>query len=409
MNELNDKPFHDWVRQLLDTYRPAYDPHDWAQLQRTLKRRRWWRKGIAGSIGLLLLGLLSWFAVFIKTKTDTLSGPHSAALVPKKLGLSKVSTAHPPLIQRLTAVGVSTKKRALPTKKTNPVYLPKAESRFSQLPVTFLTIRNAVKPVSTTLTETIRPLKPIAYSPEEITIIRQMTTGEFGPDSTSYRAVARNLRQWPNAVLVCDLTTSMYPYTTQLFALLKQYSHDPSIQGMVFFTDCDSLGQQTYPGGPPGRMFVARGHNVVNSLPVLLNAARNTVRNGDDAENDIEALLFAQKEFPQANHLILVADNISKVKGLALLNKVRKPVHVVLCGTTGSDTALAFQPDYYAIASRTRGSLHTLEDDLNPDRISQITTLRVGPHYYRYSVRRKQFKLTPFDHRPKRLLKLIWF
>ncbi|MCK8495297.1 hypothetical protein M0L20_25745 [Spirosoma sp. RP8] len=92
---------------------------------------------------------------------------------------------------------------------------------------------------------------------------------------------------------------------------------------------------------------------------------------------------------------------------MGLLKWLTKPVYVVLCGTTGSDTALAYQPDYYLLAAQTRGSLHTLEDDLNPSAVSPTQTLRVGTHFYRYRASRKQFKLTPYTHRPKRYLGFV--
>ena len=409
MSEQDDNLFHDWVRQSLNTYRPPYDSQDWVQLQRTLKRKQWWRNGFIGSGVLLLIGLLSWFV--LSTQTKNLATHRSTGHVFKKSVPRKSDTTIVPQFQQsliLNGVDESTTASIEPAHKprlsysAKPVYRPSVES------VTFLSSQGRVSPLASTLTEQIRSATVVAFSPEELPIKQQMMTDEFGSDSTSYRILERNLRRWPKAVLVCDLTSSMYPYTTQLFTLLKQYAHNPSIQGVVFFTDCDSLGQQTYEGGPPGRMFITHERNVVNTLPVLLNAARNTVRNKDDAENDVEALLVAQKEFPDANHLILVADNMSTVKDMSRLNSVKKPVHVMLCGTTGSDTALAFQSDYYVIANQTNGSLHTLEDDLSPRTISSNTTLRVGTRYYHYSRRKKQFKLTGFTHRPKRFLDFIW-
>ncbi|GAB3767633.1 hypothetical protein GCM10028818_00810 [Spirosoma horti] len=258
------------------------------------------------------------------------------------------------------------------------------------------------------MTEQIHRGQPVAFSLEEAAIIHQVQTGDFGSDSTTYRVLDRNLRQWPAAVIVCDMTTSMYPYTTQLLTWFRKNTAAISPQGFVFFTDCDSLGQQTRPGGLPGQMYISRDVHSASTLPLLLDAARNTVNNKDDGENTVEALLRAQTEFPQARHLILVADNLSQVKDMGLLKRLTKPVHVVLCGTTGSDTARAYQPDYYQLAEQTHGSIHTLEDDLNPATVSATQTVRVGTRYYRYSPRRKQFKLTPYDHRPRRFLKFIW-
>lgn len=265
-----------------------------------------------------------------------------------------------------------------------------------------------VRALPVSLPALTQQVRSIAFSPEETTIRRQMLTGDFGPDSTSYQALDRNLSQWPDAVLVCDLTTSMYPYSTQLFAWLRQHAYRAGVAGIVFFTDCDSLGQETQPGVLPGRMYVVQPQNVAGTLPIMLEAARNTINNHDDAENDVEALLFAQKTFPAAKHLVLVADNMSQVKDLPRLKDVRKPVHVVLCGTTGTLIEQPFQTDFLTIASSTGGSLHTLEDDLDPDQFSIRTVVRVGPRYYRYNQRKKRFQLTQFNHRPIRILGFLW-
>ncbi|GAB3540455.1 hypothetical protein [Spirosoma fluminis] len=156
-------------------------------------------------------------------------------------------------------------------------------------------------------------------------------------------------------------------------------------------------------------MFVSRDWDAIKALPLMLRAARNTIQNDDEAENDVEALLYAQKTFPRAKHLILIADNISTVKDMRLLSNVTAPVHVVLCGTTGSTTELPFQNDYFAIASQTKGSLHTLADDFKPSELSSKSVIRVGSHYYRYNSRKKQFKLTRFTYRPTRFLGLFWW
>jgi hypothetical protein len=234
-----------------------------------------------------------------------------------------------------------------------------------------------------------------------------MQTGQFGKDSTSFRVLARNAGRWPNAVLVCDLTSSMYPYSTQLFAWLRQHTQHPVVKGTLFFTDCDSLGHETTPQGPAGRMFATRERTPERVLPLMLAAARNTLGNQQDAENDIEALIEAQRRFPEAKNLVLIADNSSRVKDLHRLAEVRLPVRVILCGSPW-DTTQAFQPDFFEIATRTRGSLHTLEDDFNPTRLSHRDWVKVGPRYYWYHARKQRFVVSRFRQQPKRFLGLFW-
>ncbi|GAB3900790.1 hypothetical protein GCM10028825_52400 [Spirosoma agri] len=254
----------------------------------------------------------------------------------------------------------------------------------------------------------MRRYKTLSWSREESAIIEQVTTGQFGDDSTSYRVLERNLAHWPDAVIVCDLTTSMYPYSTQIVSWLRRQVVRSGPLGLVLFTDCDSLGQQTRPGGPPGQMYIVANPRPETLLWPLVAAARNTVRNKDDAENDVEALLVAQQTFPRARHLILVADNLSWVKDMAELGRVTHPVHVILCGTTGGTVERPFQADFDQIARQTKGSLHTLDDDLDPAVTTGRETLRVGDYYYRYNKRQQQFKRTHFRRRPRRWLGFIW-
>lgn len=407
MSEPTDKALHDWVRQSLETYRPDYDPNDWKNLQRTLRRRQWRRWGSWFMGGLFVLGVIGWLAL-PQLSTENFESKLSKTTVhAKRQPNTKPQRVEPAIIRSLTVLGpvrnfTGTVRRPLPRSPQKP-----SQSLLIITPTRLAVTQPTLLP--TRLTEQILQRQLITFSAEEPAITQQMVTSNFGSDSTSYRVLDRNLRAWPDALIVCDFTTSMYPYSTQLFAWFKRHARRPAVKGMVFFTDCDSLGRQTEPGGPAGQMFVTRETNANKVLPTLLAAARNTVRNDDDAENDIEALLYAQQQFPEAKHLVLLADNISRVKDMALLSKIKKPVHVILCGTTGSDTTIAYQPDYHAIASRTNGSLHTLEDDLNPKALSSTTTLRVGPRYFRYQPRKQRFKPTTFDHRPKRILKFIWF
>ncbi len=411
MQEPNEAEFHDRVRQALGAYRPEPRPEDWRRMRRALRRRQWLRLGIVAVL-CVLSGLLAgkWLA---ETESRPVSGIGAA---------DTVGTAPSPA----PPVPVAGETGTAPELETGPLPEDRAEETGNPVspgrPGTYGPVRAFRKPAAPGVAlprlrpeATSLPERPAGWklplrlpSPEEAAITRQLLTGTFGPDSTSYRVLARNLRRWPDAVIVCDLTTSMYPYSTQVFAWFRKNRKHLPVRGIVFFTDCDSLGRETVPGGPPGQMFVTGPGDVGLTLPVMLAAARNTVANAQSAENDVEALLFAQQQFPSARHLVLLADNRSPVKDLDRLGGVTRPVHVVLCGAPG-DSTRPFWPDYYAIARRTGGSLHTLEDDFTPGAVRPGTWIRVGKRYYRYQKHRDRFKATRFRHRPRRVLRLFWF
>lgn len=200
----------------------------------------------------------------------------------------------------------------------------------------------------------------------------------------------------------------MDPYAAQLYAWFRQNTRNPNVLGTVFFTDCDSLGQETRPGGLPGAFFVTREQELNAALPTMLAAARNTAHNDLDPENVVEALQYAQRTFPQANHLVLLTDNGSRVKDMDRLPGLVKPVHVVACGGAATETD-AFQPDQYQIAFYTGGSIHTQDDDLTlPDQLTNHTFVRLGNYYYRYVARKGRFIKTRRKHRPLRFLGINW-
>jgi hypothetical protein len=80
---------------------------------------------------------------------------------------------------------------------------------------------------------------------------------------------------------------------------------------------------------------------------------------GDAPENDCEALLYAYKVAPKASEYILIADNLAPIKDIVLLEKLNKPVRIILCGTSYGISA-----EYLNLARKTGGSVHTMEADL---------------------------------------------
>jgi hypothetical protein len=55
----------------------------------------------------------------------------------------------------------------------------------------------------------------------------------------------------------------------------------------------------------------------------------------------------------------MIADNYAPVKDIELLKNFNKPVHIILCGANESVLI-----DYLLIAWKTKGSIHTIEEDI---------------------------------------------
>jgi len=175
-------------------------------------------------------------------------------------------------------------------------------------------------------------------------------------DNDLFKALKRipNLEQ---QAIVVDFTGSMSPYYTQLMSwfFLKKYKTPTSF---VFFNDGNMTPDNRKPIGSTGGLYVFRTDN----LDTILHYALKTVdggNGGDAPENDVEAVLKAIKENPKVKEIVLIADNWADMRDYSLIRKVDKPVSVILCGTEeGINT------QYLDLAKATKGSLHTIEEDI---------------------------------------------
>ncbi len=101
---------------------------------------------------------------------------------------------------------------------------------------------------------------------------------------------------------------------------------------------------------------------------------------GDCPENNIEALLAAEKKFPEAACQVLIADNWANVKDLSLVEQLSKPVRIVLCGVYDGNVNV----EYLNLARKTKGSVHLMEQDLyDLSLLHEGELLRIGRKYYR--------------------------
>lgn len=222
---------------------------------------------------------------------------------------------------------------------------------------------------------------------------------KISDDSTTYKVFERNWKKWKSAVVVCDWTSSMFKYGTQVVSWLSEHEDAKNIKGFVFFNDCDEDGRALQNSGKPGEMFTAWSTRTGVVLNAMISAVRKGRANQDLEENDAEAIQYANENFAGAEEIILIADNVSPVRNMELIKGIGKPVKIIICGTT-LNPDLAIQPDYLSMAAQTGGSIHTMEDDLEDlKNIKKGTWIRVGDSYYKYTNR--DFRATNKKRRPK--------
>ncbi len=397
----DEQQFHRFVREKLEGLSPEKSPEDWKKMRRKLLISKTLRF-LYPTFGLLLLSLVyivvsetpivefymnsKPLSLELKpsepeeqTNIATKSAPNTDISKPTEETIAKLndSPVFPELYNETQEISEQTENEVKLSKITNKRLIFKND-------------------LADDLAEKeIRFISASAVSmSDKISRVRALgKTYEL----TSYDALDRNIDKWKNVVIVCDITSTMFPYTTQVFDWMNENTDNQSIKGIVFFTDCDSLGRQTR-GRLPGKMFEVRSKDELVLWDTMFAAITNTENNKDKPENNIEALLYAQKHFPDADEFVMIADNSTQVKDMKQLSKVKKKVHIILCGET-YEKNVAFQSDYIQIAKKTKGTIHTLEDDIeNIEKVKEMSVVRVGNIYFRFH--KGKFYSTKFLKRP---------
>ncbi len=162
-------------------------------------------------------------------------------------------------------------------------------------------------------------------------------------------------------LIVADLTGSMYPYAQQISTWFKlQFLKDSTSQHFVFFNDGDKKQDIDKKIGATGGVYYCRA----KSVDALIASMELTIKKGtggDAPENPIEAIIYGLNKSGKVDDVILIADNWAKARDIKMLVRVKVPVRVVLCGVY---EGMEINEDYLNIAYKTKGSLHTIEQDI---------------------------------------------
>lgn len=175
-----------------------------------------------------------------------------------------------------------------------------------------------------------------------------------------YNVFKRNTA-WKNKLIVADLTGSMYPYAQQLSTWLKlHFLKDTTSQNFSFFNDGDKKRDDHKKIGSTGGVYYCKA-KTIDELIATMDLTIKKGQGGDAPENVIEGILYGLSKSGKVSEVILIADNWAKVRDIKLLSRIRVPVHVVLCGVF---EGMEISEDYLNIAYKTKGSVHTIEQDI---------------------------------------------
>ena len=174
-------------------------------------------------------------------------------------------------------------------------------------------------------------------------------------------------QDWKDVVVVCDWTASMYHFATPVLLWHNQQnakSDTSSILNFVFFNDGDNTPNKEKKIGKTGGIYATKTGSIDEALQ-MMETSKAAGTGGDFPENDVEALLYAQKNYPEAKSLVLIADNMASVRDIKLLEELKtseKPVHILITRTEEIDL---IRPEYWEIAIQTKGTIHTLKEDIS--------------------------------------------
>jgi len=209
----------------------------------------------------------------------------------------------------------------------------------------------------------------IAFDVADSAYTSEAGTFDFGSyfQDTTVSAVLNRNKDWDKMLINCDLTGSMSPYSAQLFVWHRLNIDKNKIQHFVFFNDGDMTPDNKKKAGNTGGIY----HSKTDDFDDLKEVAYKCMSNGgggDAPENDIEAMLKGFKKFKNCGDVILIADNWANMRDYEFIDKIDKPVRIILCGTQ-----FGINKQYLDLARATKGSVHTIEKD-----ISNLMDLREG-------------------------------
>ncbi|MDG1477266.1 MAG: hypothetical protein P8Q14_08975 [Vicingaceae bacterium] len=177
-------------------------------------------------------------------------------------------------------------------------------------------------------------------------------------DSTVLNSFARN-NSWKNFIVVTDVTGSMSPYSAQVFVWLKAQADNKLAKCFVFFNDGDEKPSRKKQPLETKGVYLTKNSSITNVINTAAKCMKNGSGGGENLENDVEAIIEGLKQHPEVSEAILVADNMESMRDYKFLNKIKRPVHVILCG---SENRINIQ--YLDLARQTKGSVHTKNSDI---------------------------------------------
>jgi len=243
--------------------------------------------------------------------------------------------------------------------QTAGVTQKEADKLFHGFVIVYQDIEAETKKIDTTFTArtTISSFVPQTKEQKEAF---QFIQNQGGITDTTVMDVFFRHLEWKNSLVVMDWTGSMYQFGGQAIMWHLINMQNSGIKYFAFFNDGDATPETEKIIGETGGIYFSEAQNMEQVIK-LMDSVQRRGNGGDIPENNFEAIIKAIAKFPKFDNLILIADNNACVKDFVLLDKIKVPVKVILCGYS---VDRGINTHYLQLALKTKGSIHTIEDDI---------------------------------------------
>lgn len=180
-------------------------------------------------------------------------------------------------------------------------------------------------------------------------------------------------KDWKHTMIVEDLTGSMYPYLAQTIMWRRITMASTNLSKFIFFNDGDNKSDFAKVIGEIGGIYTIESDSIIDVEHVAKQCMRGG-SGGDGPENNLEALIFANNLHSDC-HPLMIADNNAPIKDISLINKITKPVDIILCGVVDG----RIQADYLTLSRKVGGTIYTMDDELKDiSRLKEGETIIFG-------------------------------
>ena len=207
---------------------------------------------------------------------------------------------------------------------------------------------------------TFRPAPTAESAKRELEYLKDIFSNKQTiKDSSVFKIFKRN--KWKDMTVVTDYTGSMSPYIGQVILWYKLTFATKEFTEFIFFNDGDETPDEKKKTGQTKGIYYCNSEIKDTVLQTAYRCSRNGY-GGDIQENNIEAALYAVKKNPKLKEIIMVVDNWAPMRDYRLMDQIKIPVHVIVCG---SDSNTPINSEYLELARITKGTIHTIEEDTN--------------------------------------------